>query len=488
MPKHLKKKVILVLIDTLMDSNLQEALKNGKAPAFQFFLTNGHYIPDMVSPFPTMSVNVDSTLLTGTYCDRHKIPGLVWYHEEKRRIVNYGSHLRELYKLGAKRSAEDIFYRLNHEHLSKDVKTIHERLNEQGKVTASIGALLYRGSHKTELTVPWILTKGTGLPEKIDVQAPPLFSYGAFHPIRPEKKYAHLWQRYGFNDRFATEEFLYLLRNGKLPSFTLLYFPDLDQIVHKNGRFDTKGIERVNDQLENILNTYRDWTDALRENIWILTGDNGQAWISNKREEALIDLRRLLKPYKIMKLRKGVTDEDEIALAVNERMAFIYTLDSGRVPLDEIAETLRKDNRIDVIALKKGNSIVVTSGLYEGSLRFSPGGPFTDEYGQSWSLDGNHKLLNLTMKEGKIEYGFYPDALARLYSSFFSHGGAFLVVSANPGHEFIGEGSPTHVGGAAHGGLHKQDSLVSTIVSGTDSLPKDRRIVNMKDWILSLQE
>ena len=37
-----------------------------------------------------------------------------------------------------------------------------------------------------------------------------------------------------------------------------------------------------------------------------------------------------------------------------------------------------------------------------------------------------------------------------------------LSSPAKPGYEFIGEGSPTHVGGASHGGLHKQDSFVSS--------------------------
>ena len=72
-----KKQIIMLLVDTLMDITLQEAIKNGKAPALQFFIENGYKIPNLVSPFPTMSVNVDSTLLTGVYSDQHKVPGLV---------------------------------------------------------------------------------------------------------------------------------------------------------------------------------------------------------------------------------------------------------------------------------------------------------------------------------------------------------------------------------------------------------------------------
>ena len=69
---------------------------------------------------------------------------------------------------------------------------------------------------------------------------------------------------------------------------------------------------------------------------------------------------------------------------------------------------------------------------------------------------------------------------------FFSHDGDYLVVNAKPGYEFLAESSPTHVGGASHGGLHEQDSLVPMIVTGTNTKPKNLRILDLKDWILSL--
>ena len=94
-----------------------------------------------------MSVTVDSTLLTGVYSDKHKVPGLVWYNRKENRIVNYGSHVRELFKLGLKQSMGDVFFNLNHVHLNKQHKTIHEILHDEGMQTSSINALLYKGSN-----------------------------------------------------------------------------------------------------------------------------------------------------------------------------------------------------------------------------------------------------------------------------------------------------------------------------------------------------
>ncbi|TYR81877.1 alkaline phosphatase family protein [Priestia megaterium] len=481
-----KKKVIMLIVDTLMDSSLQAAIKAGKAPAFQFFIENGYYFPDVVSPFPTMSVTVDSTLLTGVNSDKHKVPGLVWYNQQEKRIVNYGSHVRELFKLGLKQSMEDILFNLNHVHLSKQHKTIHEILKDKGIQTASINALLYRGSNSIQLKIPFLLSMLTGINKELMAYSPDLFSYGASHRLNPLKKNAYFWQKYGFNDQFSANEISYLIQQNKVPPLTIAYFPNLDQSVHKNGRIDVKGIQKVDKQLQKILNQYPSWDEALSNNIWIIAGDNGQAWISNNRKEALIDLRDLLKSYRIVKLRKGITAQDEIVLCVNERMAFIYTLNDQKVRLNEIAGILQKDNRIDVIALKNEKTITVTSGIHSGYLKFHPEGDYVDTYGQSWFLEGNTEILDLSITDKRIKYRNYPDALARLYSSFFSHEGEYIIVSAKPGYEFIGEGSPTHVGGASHGGLHKEDSLVAMIVSGTQLTPKYLRILDIKDWLLSL--
>ncbi|WP_299088378.1 alkaline phosphatase family protein [uncultured Metabacillus sp.] len=481
-----KKKIIMIIVDTLMDLTLQEALKNGKAPALQFFIENGYKIPNMVSPFPTMSVNVDSSLLTGVYSDQHKVPGLVWFNKNENRIINYGGNVRELFKLGLKQSMEDIFYNLNHNHLSKKHKTIHEILKDQDLQTASINTLMYRGSESVQITFPFLMSLFTGMRRKIFAYAPYLFSYGAMAKLSSSKSYSFFGQKYGFNDKFSAKELKYLIKQDMLPAFTIAYFPDLDQRIHKKGRMYSKGIEKVDKQLQDILNTYSTWKDALKDNTWIILGDNGQAWIEDDRKKALIDLRKLLQAYKIPKLRARITSSDEVILCANERMTFIYTLDSNRVPLEKLAKTLQKDDRIDIIAWKKGNNIYVISGIQTGQLIFSPDGNYKDEYGQTWLIEGDLQILDLSIMEKNIMYGTYPDALARLYTTFFSHEGDYLVVNAKPGYEFLAESSPTHVGGASHGGLHEQDSLVPMIVTGTDTKPKNPRIVDLKEWLLSL--
>ena len=477
------KPVIMLVIDSLMDSPLQEAIKQGRAPALQFFMEKGMYYPDVISPFPTMSVNVDATLLTGTYCNEHRLPGLVWFNIKENRLINYGSHIRELWKLGLGQSLDDILFNMNNHHISKSVKTIHEELTNQGKDSASINALVYRGNTPHLYKIPKLLTWLTTLPNGKTTFAPTLFTYGSFKKISSTSR---LWPRFGFNNSFSVKELTYLIKKNQLPAFTIVYFPDLDRSVHKHGRMDIKGIEKVDKHLQKVLNVYESWEDALLDNIWITMGDNGQAWIDSNRNEALIDLRELLSEYRIMKLSKGVQSTDQVVLAVNERMSYIYTLDTNTLSINQLVQKLEKDHRIDVISWKEEEFIHVISGEKNGKIRYQKGGEYIDPYNQTWFIDGDHNLLDISLDGNQILYGDYPDALARIYSSLYSHDGIFILVSAKPGYEFIGEGSPTHVGGASHGGLHQQDTLIPLIMTGTCSTPTYRRIVDIKEWVLSL--
>src|SRR5690625_4944679 len=117
------KPVILLNIDSLMSHPLEMAIQTGRAPALKYIMENGMYFPKMVSSFPTMSVTIDSSLLTGTYADQHRIPGLNWFNTPQKEVVNYGTGFMETFRLGTRKSIHNMLYRLNNEHLSKNVST-----------------------------------------------------------------------------------------------------------------------------------------------------------------------------------------------------------------------------------------------------------------------------------------------------------------------------------------------------------------------------
>ncbi|MFB4164312.1 alkaline phosphatase family protein [Alteribacillus sp. JSM 102045] len=480
------KSVIIIMLDTLMDKPLQRALKEERIPAFTYFLEQGKYFSNVVAPFPTMSVNVESTLLTGHYSDQHGVPSLVWYNNEENRIINYGTHIMDMMKLGLSKSMYDALYRLNNEHLNTKVKTIHEELHEQGKQSASINPLVHRGKTPHYLKIPRFIRYFVPIDKQIETFTSAKFVYGRLSKLSSLKKYSRLWNKYGFNNNFSVQEFTQLVHNNEIPDFSLVYLPDHDKNVHKNGPMDVKGIKDMDQNLQTILDSFPTWEEALKNHIWILIGDNGQSHVNKDRRQAIVDVRKLLLPLKITKLRKGVQKDDQVVLANNLRSCLIYSLNTNDVPLNTIVEKLKEDDRLEIIAWKMNDWIYVTSANNKGSFQFKENGEMKDEYNQTWVLDGDPSILDLRIQEDHIYFGEFPDALKRLHSTLHSHQGDFVVTSVKPGYEFSGEVTPSHPGGASHGGFHKNDSLIPMVVTGTESMPDSLRIVDFKNWILNL--
>jgi predicted AlkP superfamily pyrophosphatase or phosphodiesterase len=477
-------KVILLVVDSLMDKPLKKAIHENKAPALEFFLNNGRYSKELISAYPTMSVTIDSTLLTGTNPDKHKIPGLVWYNEDEQRVISYGNGLLETLKYGVTNVADNSLYQFNNEDLSKNVKTIHEELDDRGKETASINAVIYRGNYQHTLRVPKILAKTTSLPDKYHTTGPKILTLGDFLNQDPENN--HVINRLGINDAFAVQELTYLLKNKLLPDFTILYLPENDHAVHRKGPKTMDGIEKLDKHLQEILNTYPKWNDALANTVWIIMGDGNQSAVEKNKKKALIDLRDALSDYKLLKLGDQVQKNTEIAITANERMAYIYKLKKDP-SIKKIASNLQTDPRIAWIAWKENDMVQVISKGSKGTLQFKPGGPYQDRYHQNWEIKGNMDILDVKANSRKqLSYGDYPDGLSRLYGAIYSQEGEFLIADANPGYEFIGESSPEHTGGGAHGSLHKVDSYAPIIVTGTGRHIDQLRIVDLKNWIINI--
>lgn len=480
------KPVVLIIIDSLMDKPLNEAIEQGRAPAIQFLLKNGQYLPQVVSSFPTMSVTIDSTLLTGTYADRHHVPGLVWYSGKENRMIFYGNGAKEALKIDQMQVLTDAIYQLNQVQLNKETKTIHEELAEKGKDSASINAVIFRGKTEHTLTVPRLISFSKRLPEQLKITGPKWFSYAAFGQLDPKNdQNTRLWKKYGMNDEFSAQDTAFLISQKKLPNVTITYFPENDNAVHRKGTDHLGGIEKADQALQIVLNAYGSWEQAVKNATWIIMGDSAQSAVYDDRQAATVEIRPLINRYRIAKLNQPVRTEDQIVISTNERMAYIYAIDAN-VQLSDVVKLLQNEDKLDIIAMKEDNNVRVTAGKNDNMFSYRPGGDYTDEYGQSWTLSGEPALVDITVTNKRIKYGRYPDVLARLYGAIHSHEGRYVVVTVQPGYELIGESSPTHIGGGAHGSLHEKDSLIPLIISGTNTRPKTLRIVDIKDWILQL--
>lgn len=263
--------------------------------------------------------------------------------------------------------------------------------------------------------------------------------------------------------------------------------PDLDQKLHKKGPSELEGVKKVDQQLQSLLQSFGSPEKAFEEAIFVIAGDSGMTQLLPREQRSEIDLPAMLKGIRILKPGEDLKDETEIALAVNETMAYVYKFKPDRT-LRSLAEIISKDDRIDFVAWKEDEWIHAMQGSTYKELQYKEKGSLIDRYKQAWTvkLDAEVLDLQLNAKTRTLDYGQYPDVLARLSGALNSHKGQFLVVTAKPGYELADRSSPTHEGGGGHGSIRHMESLVPLIIVGTNEKPPHLRMVDLKAYLLDL--
>lgn len=485
-----RKKVIYLLADSLMYQAIDKGLEQNKLPSLKFLIDHGQYHKDLVSSFPTMSVTIDSSILTGSYPDKHRVPGLIWYSISDNAMINYGTGPMEVVSHGVSQVLADALLKLNQKHLNPKTMTIYERLERRGLKSGSINGLIYRGGKPHALSFPRWISGPLSLPAEVQVNGPDFLAFGAFsNPFEGRRELSDgPTAKMGFNNEYAFEAMKYLVKNNKLPDFLFVYLPDLDQKLHKKGPSEQEGVIELDRQIGSLLQAFGTREKALEQAVIIMSGDSGMTQILPESQYSGIELPDLLSGYKIWRpLPNAVIKEsDELALAVNETMAYVYKLHDGD-SLSQIASAVTKDERIDFVAWKEDDGwIYVEQAGTLKRLSYRMGGTRKDNYGQSWTVKGEPEVLDLGLDAGgkKLQYGNYPDALRRLFGALYSHEGEFLVVTAKPGYELAGHSSPMHPAGGGHGSMHKEESLVPLIISGSKEYPKRMRLVDLQAFIM----
>ncbi|TGE32719.1 alkaline phosphatase family protein [Desulfosporosinus sp. Sb-LF] len=487
------KKVILFVIDSLHPAVLRRILSEGNAPALAFLAKHGTYFDRVVSSFPTMTPVATSSMITGTWPDRHRVPGFIWYNEEIRKIVDYGATLQSILKIGPKKILRNLLIKLNEEHLNPETPTLYEELESRGYSTGNVNFFMYRATHPHQAKIPFSLSLATGFRLKQEtVSGPSHLTLGQLvHPPFSGRLTSYprgVFHRFGFNDAFSGKIVAQLIREGKQPDFTVVYFPDNDKYSHYYGPLRTgPSIERADQQVASVLDEFGSWEKALEENVMIVTGDHSQSTVGLS-EEYLIDLDHALKSFKRLRATEEASEDNnkEIAICPNERMAFIYLLQRKSEILPEIVSILAKDPRNAQIAWRVSeNRYCVIQGGTEKRLFFSRTGAYQDVYGQSWSLEGDLSVVGAQVtREQIIEFEKYPDAFNRLFSALEARSGSRVVVSAASGYEYLAVGAPIHPGGGSHGSLEEEDSTVPMIISGMSVRLEHPRIIDLYPMIL----
>jgi hypothetical protein len=465
------KKLVLAVIDALKPAMLDRALAVGRAPALAQVVERGAYVDDCVAAFPSVTPVCAATIATGTGPDQHWIPSMNWYHREEARYVEYGSSFSATRQFGVLRSLTDTVYGMNAEHLSDDVETVFELLDDADLRTAGTTYLIYRGRHKHEVSNETALARVvTSTLFRRTICGPRELFYADLYASRKTGCRGQLGMP-GVRDQHTGCVGAYLVEND-LFDFLLFSLPDNDAWSHKNGPYaQVTSIAAADRQLERLMHAAGGPDAFFEDHSVIVTSDHSQASVEER-----IRLDRAFADFDVATPSASRSIGAELALSPAQRSAMIYALDEERREqvMARAIEVARQITGVDLVLWRSDEREAVVQSP-RGELRFSSGGELVDARGRLWSVEGELAALGAEVQDGRIITNDYPDALARIWSALHCPTAGDVLLSAAPAYEFVDWGGSDHVGGGSHGSLHRSDSLGALLWCGTGPDTRDVR-------------
>ena len=362
---------------------------------------------------------------------------------------------------------------MNLEHLSKDVLTVFERLDDAGVRTAGTTYLMYRGRHRHEVSADTALTRIAGTIFRHAVWGPKELFYADIFASRRTPCRSQLGLP-GIRDQHSGCVGEFLVEND-LFDFLLFSLPDNDTHSHKNGPFaQVDSLAAADRQLERMMEPAGGPEAFLEDHAVIVCSDHSQS-----RVEAEIDLFGAFDELGVLPAARARADGSKVAVCPNSRAAQVYVLDRDerRRLVPKITDSLLGLEGVDLVLTMTDHPDGEASirGGRRREVRFAPGGDLEDARGGRWHAEGDLDLLALKVRDGRLSSTTYPDALARAWSALRTRTSGEVLASAKPGYEFLDWGGAHHVGGGSHGSLHANDSLGSLIWCGTGPDSADER-------------
>jgi hypothetical protein len=428
------RNLVLIVIDGLTPSVFERTVENGAAPALSFLARAGSY-RRALSTFPSLTPVCASSIATGGHPDVHRIPHLVWYHRDERRLVEYGSSFGALKAAGTRRSIIDTIFHMNARHLGADARTVFEALDDAGLVTAAVNFTCYRGRTEHRTTLPGIARRARG-PRRF-------FYYSLFESDETGAPLAVRNRAAGSIDDYAAAVGRWLVTRDGF-DFLVYYLSDYDYASHALGPDGAAAKLADADRAVGALLEAAGGPDEFLERYDVLLcSDHGQTTVDRAAplESAYSDLR----------VFRGGRLRADVAVCASNRAGQVYRLPGCCEDVRGLAERLDGHEAVDVVLFREDGAAVARREREELRFRQDNGG---------FALAGDAALLD-----------DHPDALARAWAALANPNAGEILVSAAEGYEFTDLGGRHHAGGGSHGSLSAGDSEVPMLAVGFDSLP-----------------
>ena len=431
------KKLILVVIDGLTPSMLEDTLERGTAPSLALLAEHGRY-RRATSTFPSLTPVCLSALATGAHPDVHEIPHLVWYHRGEQRLVEYGSSFGAVRAAGTKQSLIDTIYGLNSSHLGPAAVTVYEALEDAGLTAAAINVTCYRGRTPHSPTVPFLPRPAYG-PKRF-------FFYNLFESDVTGAPLAVRTRSGGSIDAYAAAVGRWLVTRDGF-DFLFFYLPDYDFASHALGPGGSQeALARSDAAVAALIEAAGGPDEFLERYAVIACSDHGQT-----RVEQAVSLQTAY---------EGV---ENLVVAASNRAGQLYRLPGCREEAAQLARRLDGSEAAGVVLYREDGEAVARRGGEE--LRFAL------EDG-AWQTSGDLAILD------------QPDALERAWCALANPNAGDVLVSPPAGVEFLDLAGRGHLGGGSHGSLDASDSEVPFLTVGLDGrMP--RRIADVAPLALT---
>ena len=419
-------KVVLIVVDGMTPASFERAVESGRAPALAYLAEHGAY-RRATSVFPSLTPVCLSSIATGAGPDVHRIPHLVWWHRDERRIVEYGSSFAALRAAGMAQSITDTIFNMNERHLGRNAVTAFEALEDAGLVTAAVNITCYRGRTRHVPTLPWMTRPAFG-PKRF-------FYYNLFESDLTGAPLAIRNRSAGSIDVYAAAVGRWLVTRDGF-DFLAYYLSDFDFASHAHGPTGAEDValERTDAAIAALLDAAGGPDAFLERYAVVLHSDHGQTHVERAG--------KLHTPF------RGL--DDEVVVTASNRAGQVYLVPGARVDAAELARRLDGVEFVETTLRREGDEAVARRDGEE--LRFRPSAA-------GWETTGDASVLD------------HPDALRRVWSALANPNAGELLVSAAEGWELADLGGRHHSGGGSHGSLVAGDSFVPLLTIGVDGSP-----------------
>jgi predicted AlkP superfamily pyrophosphatase or phosphodiesterase len=418
------KKLVLIVVDGMTPAAFERSVESGRAPALAMLARHGDYTR-ATSVFPSLTPVCLSAIVTGAGPDVHRIPHLVWWHRDERRVVEYGSSFAALRAAGMAQSITDTIFNMNQRHLGDDAVTVYEALEDGGLVTAAVNITCYRGHTKHLATLPWVTRPAYG-PKRF-------FFYSLFESDQTGAPLAVRNRAAGSIDAYASAVGRWLVTRDGFDFFAY-YLSDFDFASHAYGPLGAEDVAlaRTDAAIQALLDAAGGPDAFFERYAVVLLSDHGQTQV---RDAAQLEL-----PL--------AAHADSIVVTASNRAGQVYLLPDARADAEALAHALDGYEPVEVTLRREDGTAVARRDGAELRFRPAPDG---------WETSGDAAILD------------HPDALRRAWSALANPNAGELLVSAARGWEFADIGGRHHAGGGSHGSLVEEDSVVPVLTIGVDA-------------------